>query len=145
MVENSKDKATRETKLTLILAIAGVTVLIVAAFFAAMVLWGGDDGGSGGPQTFSDVEEVGHTFEQDMISGDVTVHITVQNLGNTMGPAVVEVTIHQDNVGTIVRNKQVYVAAGETIETDLTLDCPWGITVYGTSITVTVVDAIMQN
>jgi hypothetical protein len=72
------------------------------------------------------IEYVSMAYEQDPISGDVTLHITYSNIGETTITRTLKVIIFEPS-GIDYRNSmKITMAPGETTTYDITVDTPAG-------------------
>ena len=113
----------KQKKFILIIAIVTTIAVVVLAFFSLIISNFGNDN-----YLFEtmNIEYVSMTYEQDPISGDVTLHITYSNIGETTLTRTLKVIIFEPS-GIDYRNSmKITMAPGETTTYDITVDTPAG-------------------
>lgn len=114
----------KQIKFILIIAVVtAIAVLALALFsFISSSFTSGDN------YLFEtmNIEFVSLTYEQDPISGDVTLHITYSNIGDTTLTRTLKV-LTTDPSGIDYRNSlKITMAPGETTTYEITVDTPSG-------------------
>ena len=114
----------KQKKFIIIIAIVTTIAVVALAFFSFIISNFGNDN-----YLFEtmNIEYVSLTYEQDPISGDVTLHITYSNIGETTLTRTLTVLIEEPSGIDYYRNSmKITMAPGETTTYDITVNTPAG-------------------
>ena len=112
-------------QLKFILIIALVTTIIVVVLVLYSVYNGGYSNDDYLFETYN-IEFVSSTYEQDPTSGDVTLHVTYSNTGDTTLTRNLQVFITEPSGIVYSNSMKITMAPGETTTFDITVDMPSG-------------------
>jgi uncharacterized protein YpmB len=114
----------KQLKIILIIAIVTTIAVAVLALYSFFV-FNGYSNDNYQSETYK-IEYVSSTYEQDPTSGDVTLHVTYSNTGDTTLTRNLQVFIPEPSGIVYSNSMKITMAPGETTAFDITVDTPSG-------------------